>query len=89
MSKISELTNIDVKGGGGTNPRCLFEYFDSKQCKVKPDLVLIFTDGYFWSDTIENKWIRKYKNTIWVMSEYYNKEFKPDFGKVTQAEFNN
>jgi predicted metal-dependent peptidase len=87
MSTIKELYSLEIKGGGGTNPNCLFEYFDSKQCKLKPNLILIFTDGYFWDDSYKESWVHKYKNTIWVMSREYNKEFKPRFGKLTQAEF--
>ena len=82
------VTNIAIKSRGGTNPDCVFKYFDSKQCKIKPALTLIFTDGYFFNTDLKNpKWKKKYKDTIWVMTKDYNKEFKPPFGKVAYAKF--
>lgn len=83
------IPNIDtykVIGRGGTDPSCLFEYFDSKKCKVKPFVVLVFTDGYI-PDLENYKWKNKYKNTIWIMTKDYNEKFKPPFGKLAFAEF--
>jgi predicted metal-dependent peptidase len=76
-----------LAGRGGTDPRCLFEYFDSKQCKIKPFVTIIFTDGFIYSDEFKPKWTRKYKNTIWIMTRDYNSSFVPPFGNVAYADF--
>lgn len=77
-----EFERVNQLGGGGTDPACVFEYFSSKECKVKPVVTIMFTDGYLGKnfDTIENK--RKYKDTLWILNENGNRNFKPGFGKV-------
>lgn len=77
-----EFERVNQIGGGGTDPACLFEYFSSKECKIKPIVTIIFTDGYLGKnfDIPQNK--RKYKDTIWILNEKGNKKFKPSFGKV-------
>lgn len=77
-----EFERVKQIGGGGTDPACLFEYFLSKDCKSKPIVTLIFTDGYLGKkfDTTLNK--RKFKDTIWILNEKGNKNFKPSFGKI-------
>ncbi|MBO5388430.1 MAG: hypothetical protein J6A59_09855 [Lachnospiraceae bacterium] len=82
ISSFKDAIRMDAYGRGGTNPKCLFEYFDSKDCKDKPYVILIFTDMYFGSSKMDNvKWKRKYKNTIWVGTRDKNKMFKIPFGK--------
>lgn len=76
-----------LKGRGGTDAGCVFQYFDSKECKVKPFVTLVFTDGYFDVDEFNPKWKRKYANTVWVMTRNYNADFKPPFGKLAFAKF--
>ena len=83
---MSSKTKFKVTGRGGTDPSCLFEYFDSNKCKVKPFVTLIFTDGYIFSE-LKNSWSKKYKNTIWIMTKDYNKDFNPEFGKIAHANF--
>lgn len=83
-------SNIAIKSRGGTRPDCIFEYMDSKQCKIKPALTLVFTDGEFFGfeeNQNMNKWKKKYKDTIWVMTKEYNKMFKPPFGRLAYAKF--
>lgn len=67
VGSVKDIKSMKTKGLGGTNPNCLFEYFESKQCKNKPSLVIIFTDGDIIpiQDKFNPK--RKYKNTIWVV----------------------
>lgn len=84
----SNQKSYNLCGRGGTNPKCLFDYFNSNRCKVKPFVTLIFTDGYFYTDmnlTASDK--RKYKNTIWIMTRNYNSQFVPEVGKVAFADF--
>lgn len=87
FATVVDFNKVTGKGGGGTNPDCIFEYFDSKQCKNKPSVSLIFTDGFFGEIDGSKRWARKYKNTIWVMTRNYNTDFKPPFGKLTIAKF--
>ena len=85
---FSELSSISAVGRGGTDASCVFKYFDSKRCKVKPLVSVIFTDGFI-PDIENKKWEHKYKDTIWVMTRDYNKNLKPPFGKLTIAKFSN
>lgn len=80
FSTRKELLKVIPKGGGGTDINCIFEYFDSKKCKVKPKVVLVFTDGYFGS--LDEKYVNKYKNNIWVVPEQDRVNFTPPNGKV-------
>lgn len=85
---IQDITKKDIYGGGGTDPSCVFNYFDSKKCKIKPIVSLIFTDGFVLDEFNKNdKWKRRYKDTIWIMTRDCNKEFKPRFGTVTHAKY--
>ncbi len=79
---FKQFERVNQIGGGGTDPACLFEYFLSKECKSKPTVTIIFTDGYLGKkfDTPQNK--RKFKDTIWILNEKGNKNFKPSFGKI-------
>lgn len=89
LESRKDLEKSTAVGGGGTDPLCLFRYFESKECKVKPLVTLIFTDGYVASafDTPSRK--RKFKNTLWIMTETHNTQFKPSFGKVVLPRFPN
>ena len=80
FSDIKEFAKIKAAGGGGTDVNCVFEYFDSKECKIKPYVIIIFTDGYFYTDI--KKW-RYSKNVIWVI-QGNERAFKPPFGKVAK-----
>lgn len=82
-----EFSRVDCRGRGGTNPGCIFKYFQSKTCKIKPKVTLVFTDGYYFDNWYEKSWVNKYRDTIWVMTRHYNKSFKPPFGKLAFAEF--
>lgn len=91
IGKTDNVNDIINKGGygrGGTDPSCLFKYFDSKKCNVKPVVSLVFTDGYIIETNLnEPKWKRKYKDTIWIMTKNHNTTFKPIFGTVTKAKY--
>ncbi len=79
------FNSIKAKGGGGTNPECVFNYLDSKECKVKPLLTIVSTDGYFnsSSDSIK-KFRRKFKDTIWIVNNGTTENIP--FGKAVQFE---
>lgn len=76
-----KITELKPAGGGGTDPNCVFDYFDSNKDykthkKSKPSLIVMFTDGCFGD--IDERYAKKYKNTVWVINGGY--KFKPPFG---------
>lgn len=81
------LVRTDVKGGGGTDINCLFEYLDKKYPKKNdmPSLVMVMTDGYFGN--LREEYVKKYKNVIWAITEPDLKAFnKPENGKVARID---
>ena len=48
-------TMVDVgvfRGGGGTDPACVFDYLREEKSSVPPDAIVVLTDGYVpsWGD---------------------------------------
>ena len=84
---FKEFRRVEVSGRGGTDPSVIFNYFDSKECKNKPIVTLIFTDGYFNTDGITERQRKKYRDTIWIMTRDHNRQFKQPFGKKTIARY--
>ena len=82
-----EFERIDIVGRGGTDPKVVFDYFDSKKCKVKPIVTLMFTDAYFSTSGINQRQRKKYKDTIWIMTRNHDKSFEPPIGKKALAKF--
>lgn len=81
FNTMQEFEKIKPSGGGGTDVNCVFKYFETVECKIKPNVIIIFTDGCFYRP-IDTKW--KYtKNVIWVINGN-EKAFKPPFGKVAK-----
>lgn len=75
-------------GGGGTDPECVFRYFNSTACKEKPKLVIMVTDGYFGRD-IKKENPKKYGDVLWLITtgrEDYLR-FEPPFGKKAPLGF--
>lgn len=85
FNSYKEFKRVDCYGGGGTNPAVVFEYFKSK--KESPKVILMFTDGYFYTDWDSEVNRKKYKDTIWVMTKDHNEKFNPSFGKKAIADF--
>jgi predicted metal-dependent peptidase len=65
------ITRLQRFGGGGTDPSSCFEMFD----REKGDLLVMFTDGYFFSPQT----CKRGKNVIFLI--YNNPSFVPEFGK--------
>ena len=80
-NNLRYMSNLEVRGGGGTTTDCVFNYYDSLGKHNKPSLSIILTDGYIYMNN-QNSWYRDYKKTIWIISEDGDKNFKPPFGKV-------
>ena len=81
------LVRTKVTGGGGTDVNCLFEYLDKQYPNKnnKPSLVMVMTDGYF--GTLEDTYVKRYKNVIWAIPEDDLKSFKkPENGKVAMID---
>ena len=82
INKSFSITNYTEKvcGGGGTDPSCLFQYFSSKECKVKPYAIFILTDGYIGN--AYTKYAKPFKNVLWIISECGDPNFKSPIGLV-------
>lgn len=80
------VSELNLCGGGGTDPSCVFKYFDSKKCKTKPLVTLMFTDGY-WNMNKNTKWAKKYKDTLWVLTRGAYDGFKPPFGLKAKVKY--
>ena len=77
------LVRTSVEGGGGTDVNCVFEYLAKKYPTRgrQPSLIIVMTDGYFGS--LDDEYVKKYKNVIWAITEVDIKNFsKPPNGKV-------
>ena len=88
-----KLAQLRATGRGGTNPDCIFKLFNSREytsgLKQKPEVILIFTDGYFYGPSDEYK-ARYSRDTVWILSrenEESIRDFKPTFGKVAKLKF--
>lgn len=95
FKNVDEALSIKPAGGGGTDANCIFEYITSVKYKKthkgkQPQLVIVFTDGYFGD--IKPEFKTKFNSkTIWVVlrdtiNGYKAREkFDAPFGK--SAEF--
>lgn len=79
-----DLSLFHPYSGQGTNPDCLFSYFESKECKVKPVVTLIFTDGFFSSNYGNPRRKKRFQNTLWIVSE--DAPLQPAFGRVVKSD---
>ena len=64
---------LKPQGCGGTDPRCVFEYCISKECKQKPSIIIMFSDGYFdWDSLLKYKAKLKGCSIIWIINDNHN-----------------
>ena len=49
-NSVSAMDVQNMRGGGGTDPRCVAKYL--KEQSIKPESVIVLTDGYIndWGD---------------------------------------
>lgn len=70
---IKEAMKLKPQGCGGTDPRCVFEYCISKECKQKPSIIIMFSDGYFdWDSLLKYKAKLKGCSIIWIINDNHN-----------------
>ena len=78
---IDELENYKVKGGGGTEFECIFEYLKNN-CTEPPKTIIVFTDGYpnnTWGDP------NYCEETIFLINNK-DKKIKAPFGITVRYE---
>jgi predicted metal-dependent peptidase len=69
---LEDITDYDLRGGGGTDFECIFNYLKSQD--IEPRKLVVFTDGYpfgSWGD--EN-----YCDTVWII--HGDRNPNPPFG---------
>ena len=72
LKRYTNIEDIEIKGGGGTDFRPVFEYI--KQKNYKPNAILYFTDGC--GDYPENSNI----DTLWILDDEPPEYYQPPFG---------
>jgi predicted metal-dependent peptidase len=75
---LDTICDYEVKGGGGTDFDCIFEYLKEEQ--IEPKRLVVFTDGYpfgSWGD--EN-----YADTVWII--HGNATVVPPWGQYAYYE---
>lgn len=75
VRNVRELMNISFTGRGGTLINPVLEWAN----KNKPQLLLVFSDGYFHFYALETK-----VNTLWLIHD--NDQFQAPFGKTIHYE---
>ena len=69
---LEDITEYELKGGGGTDFECIFGYL--KEHEIEPKKMIVFTDGYpfgSWGDP-------NYCDTVWII--HGNPNPNPPFG---------
>lgn len=82
VNKEKELKNCIPHHSGGTDINCVYEWIRAN--KVKPDVMLILTDGMYGNLRVENRIPSLRRKTILVISSrQYAREDMNELGKVT------
>ena len=72
LKRYTNIEDIEIKGGGGTDFRPVFEYIKKKN--YKPNAILYFTDGC--GDYPESSNI----DTLWILDDEPPEYYQPPFG---------
>ena len=76
-----ELTDYEIRGGGGTDFMCNWNYM--KEHDIQPKKFIMFTDGYAW-----NSWgDEDYCDTVFIIHSNHNKDLQAPFGATAHYEF--
>lgn len=69
-------------GGGGTTPECVPVFM--MENKIKPQALIMLTDGYFYGDSRSEKWAELGVPVLWCVIG--NKSFTPMYGQSVLVE---
>jgi predicted metal-dependent peptidase len=71
---LEDIESFDPKGGGGTDPMCVWEYL--RENDIEPKKLIMFTDYCFfgWNPTE----VESYCDTVWIIKG--NPSAEPEFG---------
>lgn len=71
---MEDITTFDPKGGGGTDPMCVWEYL--KENNIEPKKLIMFTDYCFFG--WQPQAVESYCDTVWIIKG--NPSAEPEFG---------
>jgi len=71
---LAEITEFDPKGGGGTDPHCVWEYLIENG--IEPKKLIMFTDYCFFGWRPQE--VESYCDTVWIIKG--NPSAEPEFG---------
>jgi predicted metal-dependent peptidase len=71
---MEDITTFDPKGGGGTDPMCVWEYMIEEG--IEPKKLIMFTDYCFYG--WDPKSVESYCDTVWIIKG--NPSAEPEFG---------
>lgn len=71
---MADITTFDPKGGGGTDPHCVWEYLIEEG--IEPKKLIMFTDYCFFGWRPQE--VDSYCDTVWIIKG--NPEAEPEFG---------
>jgi predicted metal-dependent peptidase len=80
---MADITEFDPKGGGGTDPHCVWEYMIEQG--IEPKKLIMFTDYCFFG--WRPKEVENYCDTVWIIKG--NAEAQPEFGVWAHYEEDN
>ena len=73
----SDLLDYEIKGGGGTEFDCNWDYM--KDNDIQPKKFIMFTDGYPWQSWGDES----YCDTVFVIHSHHDKNLEAPFGLTT------
>ena len=71
---MEDITHFDPKGGGGTDPHCVWEYMIEEG--IEPKKLIMFTDYCFFGWRPQE--VESYCDTVWIIKG--NPSAEPEFG---------
>jgi predicted metal-dependent peptidase len=80
---LADITTFDPKGGGGTDPHCVWEYMIEEG--LEPKKLIMFTDYCFFGWRPQE--VESYCDTVWIIKG--NPSAEPEFGIWAHYEENN
>ena len=80
FESVEELKRITPRGGGGTSFKRVFEYLRNEMSNIKPQSIIILTDGY---DRFPKEEAAGGIPVLWIIS---NDRITPPWGKVCRIE---